>query len=227
LGRSAKFDVVVPYTFLTGHALFQGSPVTREISGFADPAFRLLVNLYGAPALDPGEFGNYQQDLIVGASMQVTPPVGQYDETRLVNLGMNRWTLKTEVGVSKTGKAWTLELAAAATLFTDNSDFYGGKTRHQDPIYSTQGHVIYNFPRGRWASLDVTYFTGGQTTLDGTDKNDLQKNWRLGGTFARPVGARDSIKLYASTGVYALTGNSFDLLGIAWQHRWSGRVPAH
>jgi hypothetical protein len=159
--------------------------------------------------------------------VQVTPPMGQYDETRLVNLGMNRWTVKTEVGVSKTTKAWTLELAAAATLFTDNTEFYGGKTRQQDPIYSSQGHVIYNFAGGKWASFDVTYFTGGRTTLDGTLKEDLQKNWRLGATYAFPVNPQNSIKLYASTGVYALTGNSFDMLGVAWQYRWSGRVPGH
>jgi outer membrane putative beta-barrel porin/alpha-amylase len=221
-GKSAKFDVIVPYTFLSGNALFDGAPVEREISGLSDPAFRLLVNFYGAPALSPGEFKNYHQDLIVGASVQVTTPVGQYDETRLVNIGMNRWTVKSEVGVSKTVRAWTIEGSAAVTLFTDNDDFNRGKLREQAPMYSSQGHVVYNFPRGRWASFDVTYFAGGETTIDGTDKNDLQKNWRLGATYAFPVSVQNSIKLYASSGVSARTGNSFDLLGIAFQHRWSG-----
>jgi hypothetical protein len=225
-GKSGKIDVIVPYTFLDGEALFDGAPVERQISGFADPAFRLLVNLYGAPALAAGEFAHYRQDLIVGASVQVTPPLGQYDETRLVNLGMNRWTIKPEVGLSKTVHAWTFEVALAATLFTDNDDFFGGRTREQEPIYSSQGHVIYNFPRGRWVSFAVTYFTGGETTIDDTVKNDLQKNWRLGATYAFPVSERNSIKLYASSGVSARTGNNFDLLGIAWQHRWSGRTAA-
>lgn len=219
-GKSAKFDVIAPYTFLSGTAKFNGEPVEREIAGLADPAFRFSVNLYGAPALSPEQFEGYRQDLIVGASVQVTAPLGQYDETRLVNVGMNRWTVKTEVGVSQAVEAWTLEATAAATVFTDNDEFYGGKTREQDPIYAAQGHVIYNFPRGKWASFDVTYFTGGQTTLDGAEKADLQKNWRLGGTYAFPVGARDSIKLYASSGVADRTGNSYDLLGIAWQRRW-------
>jgi len=225
-GRSAKFDIVAPYTFLSGSALYQGEPVEREISGLADPAFRLSVNLYGAPALSAADFRNYHQKLIFGASLQVTPPLGQYDETRLVNIGMNRWTFKPEVGISRQVRAWTFEFQAAATLFTDNDEFYGGQTREQDPIYSTQGHVIYNFPRGRWASFDVNYFTGGTTTLNGTRKSDLQKNWRLGATYALPVSVRNSVKLYASSGVSARTGNSFDLLGIAWQYRWSGRTPA-
>ena len=103
----------------------------------------------------------------------------------------------------------------------------GGKTREQDPIYAAQGHAIYNFPRGKWASFDVTYFTGGQTTIDGAEKADLQKNWRLGGTYAFPLNAQNSIKLYASSGVADRTGNSYDLLGIAWQHRWIAGRRAH
>ena len=69
---------------------------------------------------------------------------------------------------------------------------------------------------------DATYFTGGRTTLGGTQSNDLQQNWRLGGTLAFPVDPHNSIKLYASSSVSARTGNNFDLLGIAWQHRWGG-----
>jgi len=61
---------------------------------------------------------------------------------------------------------------------------------------------------------------GGRTTIDGVRDNNLQQNWRLGGTLAFPVDVRNSIKLYASSGVSDRTGNSYDLLGIAWQHRW-------
>lgn len=222
-GRSAKFDVIVPYTFLEGEALFDGVPVEREISGFADPAFRVSVNLYGAPALTAEEFAGYRQKTIFGLSVQVTPPVGQYDETRLVNIGMNRWTAKSELGLSRALSAWTLEGKVAVTVFTDNDDFFRGQTREQEPLYSAQGHVIYNFPRGRWASFDVTWFTGGETTLDGRSKNDLQRNWRAGATYAFPLNASNSIKLYASRGLYARTGNDFDLLGIAWQRRWLAR----
>ena len=59
-------------------------------------------------------------------------PAGQYDDTRLVNIGSNRWSFKPEIGVSKAVGPWTLELAAAATFYTDNDDFNGGKTRSQD-----------------------------------------------------------------------------------------------
>jgi hypothetical protein len=221
-GNSGKFDMIVPYTQLDGSADYAGLPVERHVNGLADPAFRLSVNFYGAPAMALAQFAGYRQDLIAGASLQVSPPLGQYDASRIVNLGTNRWTFKPELGVSKTEGPWTLEAKAAATLFTDNRDFNGGKVRSQDPIYSFSGHAIYNFSSGIWASCDATYFAGGRTTIEGAQANDLQQNWRAGATLAIPVDRLNSLKLYASRGLSARTGNSFDLVGLAWQLRWGG-----
>ena len=221
-GQSGKFDAIVPYTGLSGTAEVAGQPFERNVTGFADPRFRLSVNLYGAPALTLREFRNYEQDLIIGASLQVSMPASQYDSSRVVNIGTNRWSFRPEVGISKAVGPWTLEFQAAATLFTDNRDFYGGHTRSQDPIYSLQGHVIYGFRSGVWASLDATTFAGGRTTLNGVRGDDRQQNWRVGGTLAFPVDVRRSIKIYASSGVSARTDNNYDLIGIAWQYRWGG-----
>jgi hypothetical protein len=221
-GQSAKFDVVVPYSWLSGSANYRGESFERLVDGFGDPRFRLSVNLYGAPALTLKEFSKYHQDLIVGASLQVSAPLGQYDNSRVVNLGTNRWFVKPEIGVSQALGPWTLELAGAATLFTDNPDFFNGRTRSQEPLYSLQGHLIYAFRSGIWASFDATYFTGGRTTLEDVLNNDLQRNWRLGTSLSLPLDRLNSIKLYASSGVDARTGNNFDLLGISWQYRWGG-----
>jgi hypothetical protein len=221
-GKSAKFDVIVPYTRLSGSADYAGQPVDRVVNGGADPKLRLSVNLYGAPAQTLKEFASYRQDVIVGASIQVSVPSGQYDASRVVNIGTHRWSFKPEVGASKALGPWTLEITAGVTLYTDNTEFYGGTTRSQDPLYSVQSHVIYGFRSGAWASMDMTYFTGGRTTLGGTRNDDLQKNWRAGATLALPVDVRNSGKLYASRGVSARTGNNFDLVGVAWQYRWGG-----
>ena len=219
-GRSGKVDVIVPYTWLSGSAVYAGSPIEREIRDFGDPMFRVSVNLYGSPSLDLGEFAGYQQDVIVGVSLRVSAPWGQYDPTRVVNLGTNRWIVKPEIGVSKAAGPWTLEVKGGATFFTTNDDFYGGKRREQDPIYSIGAHAIHSFASGSWASFDATYFGGGRTTVNGLLSNDLLQNWRVGATYSMPIDRRNSIKLYASSGVSARTGNNFDLLGIAWQYRW-------
>ena len=212
----------VPYTWLSGTADLDGQPVQRTVNGFANPAFRLSINLYGAPALTLKEFAGWEQDLIIGASLQVSAPWSQYDAGKAVNIGTNRWSFKPEVGISKAVGPWTLEMQAAATIYTDNDDFFGGRTRSQDPVYSLQGHLIYGFRSGIWASGDVTYFAGGRTTVDGVRKDDLVQNWRVGGTLAFPLDRANSIKLYGSSGVAARTGNNYDLIGVAWQYRWGG-----
>lgn len=220
LGSSAKFDAVVPYSRLSGRARYAGEPVDRKVSGFNDPRFRLAWNFVGAPALGAEEFARYRQDLVIGASIQVSVPVGQYDSSRLVNLGSNRWFVKPEIGISKRWGPLTVELSPSATFFTTNDDFFGGMRREQDPIYAVQGHVIHDFGGGYWGSVNATYYTGGRTRLDGVAKDDLQRNWRVGATFSMPIDAHHSIKLYASTGVSTRTGSDFDAVGLVWQHRW-------
>ena len=170
------------------------------------------------------EFADWEQDLIIGASLRVIAPWGQYDDTKIVNIGTNRWSFKPEIGISKALGPWTLEAKGAATFFTTNDDFFGGKSLRQDPLYSAQANAIYSFRSGVWGSLDATYFTGGRTTLGGVRNSDLQQNWRLGATLAIPVDRRNSIKLHASSGVSSRTGNDYDLIGAAWQYRWGGGI---
>jgi hypothetical protein len=221
-GTSGKFDVVLPFAWVSGTATFRGQPREREVSGLADPRFRFSVNLYGAPALSLQEFADYKQDLIIGASLQVSAPLGQYDSSKLLNIGTNRWSIKPELGVSKALGPLTLELDAGVTFYTNNDDFLNGMTLEQDPIYAVQGHLIYNFGAGVWGALDATYYTGGRTTVDGVKGDNLQENTRLGLTVALPVNRYNSIKLYASTGVFARTGSNFNTGGIVWQFRWGG-----
>lgn len=221
-GKSGKFDIVVPYTHLEGTADYLGQPVSRDINGLGRPALRLSVNFHGAPALALREFRGWKQDLIVGASLQVSPPLAQYDDNRVVNIGANRWTIKPEIGVSKAIGQWIVEGQAAVVFFTDNDDFFGGHTRSQAPIYTLQGHLIHGFASGTWFAFDATYFAGGRSEIDGELSNDLQQNWRVGGTLAIPMGRLHSLKFSASSGVSARTGNNFDAFGVAWQYRWGG-----
>lgn len=219
-GQSAKFNVVLPYVELRGSADYAGTPVARQVAGFGDAKMGLSVNFLGAPALSPREFAAYRQDLIFGGSVVLSLPTGQYDHDKLVNIGSNRWSIAPGLGLSKAMGPWTLELMAAATLYGDNTDFFGGKRRAQDPIYSAQGHLIYSFASGIWAALTATHYGGGRTTLDGVRGDDLQENSRLGATLSLPVDRHNSIKFHASSGVYTRTGSDFDAYAIAWQHRW-------
>jgi hypothetical protein len=221
-GRSGKFDVVLPYAWTSGSAEFSGETRERDVSGLGDPRLRFSVNLYGAPAISLKEYADYQQDAILGASLQVTPPLGQYDVDRLLNIGTNRWTIKPELGVSKMIGPLILEFAAGAAFYTDNHEFLGDRTRTQNPIYSVQGHIIYSLHSGIWSAVDGTYYTGGNTTIDGVEGHDRQNNSRVGLTVALPVNRHNSLKLFGSTGVSTRANGNFNAVGIAWQCRWGG-----
>ena len=106
------------------------------------------------------------------------------------------------------------------SLFTDNDEPLTGDTLTQDPLYAIRAHLIYQFPKRRWLSLDATHYEGGEQEIDGVQTTSLQRNGRYGLTFSTPLGPADSIKLYFSTGAYARLGGDFDLFGLAWQHRW-------
>jgi hypothetical protein len=222
LGRSAKLDLIVPYVWLSAKATVAGQAREREVSGFADPRVRFSVNLYGAPALSLEQFAQYKQDLIIGTSLQVSAPGGQYDSDKLVNIGTNRWSFKPELGFSKALGPLTLELIPSVMFFTENNDFFGGNHVTQDPLFAVQGHLIYHFAFGAWASLNSTYYTGGRTIVNDVANDDRQENVRLGITLALPINRHFSLKLYGSAGVYTRTGSNFDLAGIAVQYRWGG-----
>jgi hypothetical protein len=219
-GQSGSLALVVPYAWLSasGDVLEQNRSVGR--TGLSDLSLRLSINLYGAPALSLKQFSSYHQDTIIGVSLRETAPSGQYFPSKLVNIGTNRWSFAPEVGASKRLGRWTFEAATGATFFTDDGRFFGNNVRREDPMFSAQGHVIYNFNPKLWVALDGTYYTGGRTSLNGSLDNDLQRNSRWGATFAYSLARHNSIKLYFSSGVAARTGTDFRISGIAWQYRW-------
>jgi len=223
-GNSGKLALLLPYASLSGSGTVNGAAVSRNVAGLADPVLKLSMNFYGAPALSAAEFAAYRQDLIAGASLQVTAPLGQYDQSRALNLGANRWSVKPELGVSKAWDKWSLELAAGATWFTDNHEYLGASTLAQDPLYAVQVHLTRQFSRPIWGALSYTHYTGGATRVDGIPKNDLQQNGRAGATLSFALDRANTIKLYAFSGIYQRFGTDLKAAGIGWQHLW-GATP--
>jgi len=218
-GMSSKVGVIVPFAAASGSAVYEGERRSRSVTGFGDPRFRLSVNFLGAPAMSLGEFQAFKQDLILGATVEVTAPLGQYDDLRLLNIGTNRWSFKTELGASKAFDDLTLEASAAATFFLPNSDYLGGGRFEQDPLLSAQAHAIYSFRPGIWASLDGLTYWGGGTKMNG-QRGESLGNVRLGFSLSLDLTRYTSVKLHGSTGVFSRTGTDFDTIGLAWLFRW-------
>jgi hypothetical protein len=219
-GKSAKLDAGIPYLALNGSATFEGQPVERQIQGFGDARLRLSVNLYGAPALAPKDFGAYKRDLVIGASVQVSVPTGQYDPSKLLNAGANRWWIKPSIGFSKAFGSISLDVTGEATFYSENHSFFGGRRLELAPVYSAQASVTFDFGDGLWASIGETYYTGGRATIDGVESATDLGNLRAGAIVALPITRSHSLKLTVSRGLYTRSGSDFLSAGIAWQWRW-------
>lgn len=221
-GQSGRISLLVPYAQLSGTGTIGPQNINASAEGLSDPVVKVSANLYGAPALSLDEFKNYQQDLIIGASLAASIPWGKYNSDQMLNVGANRSVIQPGIGASQAVGPWRLELSGMATIYTNNNNFLGGNTLSQNPMYSTETHVIYYFQNQAWISADATYYMGGQSYVNGFPINGSQENWRFGSTLSYPINKQNSIRLTGSKGIYSRTNNSYDALGISWQYRWGG-----
>jgi hypothetical protein len=218
-GKTAQAFAAVPYSWARATGLVVGEAASTSRSGLSDPRVRFSVLLSGAPARTVNEFSKTPRQLIFGTSLTVVLPLGQYYPEKVINLGTNRWAFKPEIALSyPVDEHWLLDFYAGVWLFTDNTSFYpGNATRSQDPLAAFQGHVIYEVTPQMWMALDMTFYAGGVTSVNGVNTDDRQNNVRVGGTVLLPVGERHSVKLACSTGAIVRFGANFTNVAIGWQ----------
>lgn len=221
--RQASAAVVVPYVWGSGEALVDGTHAQVYRSGLADPGLRISYIVHGSPALSAQDFQRRTHKTIVGTSVIITAPLGQYDPKLLVNIGTNRWSFKPQIGFSREVGKWTFDLYLGGTFFTENSGFSGRHVRKQAPLEAGQVHVSYSFRRGMWVAADGIYYTGGRTTVDGVLHADLQQNVRVGLTFALPVEKSQSLKVQYVRGAIVRVGGDFTTIAVTYQYRFTTR----
>jgi len=226
-GRSANVNASLPYAI----GNFQGQliGVRKQIyrSGLVDLTSRISVNLMGGPAMPVQEMRKWRQKTLLGVSLKVVAPTGQYDPTKLVNWSANRWAFKPEFGYSERWKNWVLDSYAGAWFYTTNPESYSPpvpKPQTEEPIGAFEGHLSRNFKPRLWFSLDGNYWFGGITSLSGVANPDTrQGNSRIGATASIPLSSRQSVKVSYNNGAYTRFGGNYQSVSIAWQYSWLGR----
>lgn len=221
LGRSANVTVLLPYVRGDFEGSIDGTFFQAYRSGMADARVRFSINLHGGPAMKVGEYLRWTEKRLIGASVTVTMPTGQYDPARLVNTGTNRWGFKPEVGLSRRWGRWAVDWYTGMWVFTANNRYFpGGRRRTQQPIGAVEGHVGYYLRPRLWASFDANFWMGDRSTIDGVVKRDQQRNSRIGGTVSIPINRHHSIKCSYSQGAYVTVGGAFKTFSTAWQYSW-------
>lgn len=219
-GRASTLTLIAPYLVGDLEGRYIGEQTSVERSGLSDAVVRLGVNLSGAPAMDRQTFSSYRPRTLIGASLMVRLPTGKYDSSKLINIGTNRWGFKPEVGIVQVVGKWAFDAYVGGWFFTDNTDFYGGKTRSQDIIVSTEVHVRYFVARTFWAALDANFWRGGTTRVDGVTNADLQQNSRTGLTVAWQVAPQHGLRIAGSVGAFTRIGGDFTSIGLSYSYTW-------
>jgi hypothetical protein len=231
-GRSANVVASLPYAVGNFQGTVAGAGDHLYRSGLLDSVYRFSVNLKSGPAMPVQKYVKWKQKVLLGVSLKVLAPTGQYDPTKLINWGTNRWSFKPEFGYSQrwAGK-WVLDGYAGVWLFTTNSDFWsrntyypGTRSQSQNPIGAFEGHLSYDFKPRLWASLDGNYWFGGKTSINGIQNPLTQEsNSRIGGTIAIPITRHQSLKFSYSNGTYIRFGGNYQNISAAWQYSWMGK----
>ena len=230
-GRSANIAASLPYGVGHFQGVFQDSETKIYRSGLLDSSFRFSVNLKGGPAMSAKDYQSWKQKTILGVSLRVVAPTGQYDSTKLVNNSANRWAFKPEVGYSQRWGHWVLDGYGGAWFYTTNPEFWshnsfypGTRSQSQAPIASIEAHLSYDVRPRYWVSLDGNFWYGGRTSLNGVETpGTLQENSRIGVTASVPLSKHQSLKASYSFGAYATFGGNFQNVSVAWQYYWLGR----
>ncbi|MDO3385436.1 transporter [Gilvimarinus sp. SDUM040013] len=217
-------NLQINYPLVQGHAeaIVNGEFAEHSISASADPRVRMAINLMGAPSMDREQFRNLAANPgpIVGASVLVSIPTGEYDGNRLFNAGTNRWAVKPALGfILPLSDRWLFEGELGAWLYEDN-DNYLGKTRSQKPLLSSEVHLVHVIKSGTWVSFDLNWYQGGAATVgDGPEQAELQ-NSRAGITFLQPIKRRHAIRAALSTGIESKIAGDFDSITLSYMYIW-------
>ncbi len=224
-GKSGRVDFSLPYASGRWQGLVDGEPTVVRRRGFADPRVRFSVNLYGAPALSGKEYLQYRQEnpvtTTIGAAVAVTFPLGDYNERNLINLGGNRFVVRPQLGVLHQRHKWQFELTGSVFLYQDNDEFWNGSELTQDPLWFLQGHAIYSFKPGWWASFSTGFAHGGRSTVNGDPKTDDRRTRYFALSLGVPINAQQSLKFtYLASDTNISIGNSTDAFLAAWSINW-------
>jgi hypothetical protein len=197
--RAAMAAVILPMGRISGDVTVAGRSVNQSASGFGDPMLEFNINLIG-PAAQKNipDTLRYQPGFSLDLLADLALPIGEYDSSKPLNLGQNRWYGRVgmpviwQLGDWVPGRRTTLEFLPAVWLFGDNTDYLGGQTLKTDPLFQLDAHLTRDFTQNIWGALDATWYNGGQASVNGVAGQKLN-NVAIGLTLGYTI--NDNINL--------------------------------
>ncbi len=222
--KSARLDVMIPYSIARWEGLLNGVSTTVNRNGIADPRIRISLNFIGMSAMKPKEMIEFLKTnpkrTSFGASLAITLPLGQYFDDKLLNLGQNRFVFRPQIGMLHHWKNWSYELSGSVFLYTKNEDFSNGKTRKQNAVFAAQTHLIRSFKSKMWVSLSFGYGLTGESFVNNEPNNDDRSDILGATSFGFALSKKQAIKLsYIRTETLNDIGANLNSILLSWSTR--------
>jgi hypothetical protein len=226
-GRSANLTASLPYAIGTFQGELIGEHQQIYRSGLVDSTFRFSVNLKGGQAMPAQEFAKWKQKTLLGISLKMVAPTGQYSPTKLINWGSNRWSFKPEFGYSERWGHYVLDAYAGVWFYTTNPGYFSiprPQPQTVQPVGSFEGHLSYDVKPRLWFSLDGNFWFGGIASLSGIQNvATRQTSSRVGVTASLPMSKHQAIKVSYNNGAYARFGGNYQNVSVAWSYSRVGK----
>jgi hypothetical protein len=219
-GKLGRVQVIIPFSFMSGSLKFRGRDTSGSRTGFNDVSLRLGLNIFGSPPLEIQDYRKFRQEKILGASLVITIPVGQYYTEKLINIGSNRWGFRPEIGASIRVGQFYLETYAAVKFSTKNSEYLTNKTLRQSPLYGIQMHINHTFKNYMRLAFSLAYINGGQTSVNDVNNDDYIRHLRTGLTFGMSFSPFHSVSLQLNTSLFTNVSLDYKSVNLTYTYTW-------
>ena len=219
--KLARVDVLLPISFSRWEGLLNGVPTSVNRNGLADPRVRLSLNLTGPPPTGAKELQEYRAAHPVfttfGVSLAITVPLGQYCNTKLINLGGNRFVIRPQLGFVHYWGPWSYELTSSLVFFTKNNDFFNDGELKQKALFAFQTHLIRQFKKRYWGSLSAGYNQGAASIVNEQFNDDQRSNFLTAATLGASFAGNQGLKLsYFHSKTLKDVGATTNTIVLAW-----------
>ncbi|OLS60297.1 transporter [Pseudomonas putida] len=133
----------------------------------------------------------------LSANAYLYVPTGNYDRDDALNLGENRWKVDFQGAYIKHfGEKWAMDLIGDVIWYGDNDDFGpASATLKQKTSYGAQIMGRYMPEPATSLGVGIGQLWGGETRVDGVDRDDCQRSTNLRFTASHFFTPKDQLQL--------------------------------
>ncbi len=224
------FDTTITPPEFLPPGVVPGVSLSQSASGYADPSVQLDMNLFGTPSLNATfDYLNYEPTWTLDAAVMLGLPLGQYDNSKVANLGLNRvytriaFPFKYHFGVFTPGYMSSLELVPSIYIFGENDDFVG-QSLENDPMWQLEAHWTHDFTRHFFGSIDLLYRNGFQSEIDGIDVGSDLEIGDIGFTLNFQVTDNVTVRTSFSSNVFGDSNIDNSMIRLQFVYMWDRAV---